>query len=258
MYQDCNYSASQIGKIYNCWGSTISYKLKEWGIQRHERANSIYDLDAHYFDIIDNEHKAYWYGFLFADGHVNTNGISLTLQKRDLNTLELFAKDLQTNIPIRYNKDDNPGICIGCKIMANALLKKGFNHQKSYSADIKEIVSHVPDDLIHHMIRGMVDGDGCVGIYNYNYLKRPQCHFGYTGLLNVCEFIGEVLDIHNKIIKESEHAYTIKTRNIDTINKIYKYLYRDATIYMNRKFDKFKEIELITFNDYNNGIQKTG
>lgn len=182
----------------------------------------------------------------------------MTLQKRDQYLLELFIENLDTNIPISFNKDGNPTLYVTCKIMAAALLNKGFNHQKSYSADINKITSHVPDRLINHMIRGMVDGDGCVGIYHYDYLKKPQFHFGYTGLLNVCEYIGKILNINNKIRKESEHAYTIKTRNVDIIIDIFNYLYRDATIYMNRKYEKFKEIELITFNDYNNGIQTTG
>ena len=258
LYQKCNYSANKIGEKYKCQGSTILYKLKEWNIPRHERPNKKYELNAHYFDLIDNEHKAYWYGFLFADGHVNTYGINMALQKRDKYILDLFLKDLETNIPISVNKDNNPCVYIGCKIMSKALIDKGFNHQKSYSADIKQIASSVPENLIHHFIRGMFDGDGCIGIYNYDYLKIPQCHFGYTGLLNTCEYVGEMLDIRTKIQKESKHAYTIKTRDKNKICEIFKYLYSNATIYINRKYDKFKSIELITFNDYNNGIHKNG
>ena len=170
--------------------------------------------------------------------------------------IELFAKDLETNIPIRYDSYDNPGLTITCKTMANDLLLKGFNHRKSYEMDIYKITSYVPSELINHMIRGMFDGDGCVGIYNYEYLNKPQCHVGYTGLYNTCEYIGNILNIKTKIFQESENAYTIKTRDKKLICEISDYLYNNATIYMDRKYNKFKDIKLITFNDYNGDIPK--
>lgn len=253
-YTDLGISASQIAKEYDCAGSTISYKLKEWNVPVHVRPNKIYDIDENYFNVIDSEHKAYWYGFLIADWHVNNKQLSLVLQKRDIDMIEKFVSDLQTNIPIRYDSHGNPGISICCKMMCDSLLEKGFNHRKSYEMNIYQITSYVPETLINHMIRGMVDGDGCVGIYNYEYLKKPQCHFGYTGLYNTCEYIGNILGIHTKIIQESEFAYSIKTRDKNLICHIFEYLYDNATIYMNRKYDKFNQIKLITFNDYNGGI----
>lgn len=37
-------------------------------------------------------------------------------------------------------------------------------------------------------------------------------------------------------------------------NEIFEYLYKDATIYMDRKYKTFNEIKMMTFNDYNKAI----
>ena len=88
----------------------------------------------------------------------------------------------------------------------------------------------------------MFDGDGSIRIYNYEYLKKPQYHFGITGLKNVCEFIKNYLNIDRKIVKESDITYTCVTRDLNKIKEIYEKLYFDATIYMDRKYNTFKEI----------------
>lgn len=173
LYVNNNIPAKQIGRLYGCSYGAILRQLDKWGIERHERPNSIYKLNSHYFDNIDTEHKAYWYGFLFADGHVNDKVVMLTLQIGDKDMIEAYAKDLETDIPISYVKDNAVGLNIACKTMCNSLLEKGFNHRKSYDADIREIASYVPDELVHHFIRGMFDGDGCVAVYKYDYLKSP-------------------------------------------------------------------------------------
>ena len=258
MYADERMSTNKIGEKYGCWDTTIQYKLKEWGVPKNTRPNSLYTLNENYFEIIDNEHKAYWYGFLLADGHVNESVIMLTLKKEDEYIIEEYKHDLEAGAPLSYDKYGNAGLNIACKKMCNDLITKGFHHRKSDYLDIDKVVSYVPSNLEHHFIRGMFDGDGCVGLYNYAYLSKPQCHFGYTGLENVCKYVGDKLNIHTKMQDESELIKTIKTRDNVLISNIMDYLYKDATIYLDRKYTKFRYIKLITFNDYNGNIPKVG
>ena len=53
-----------------------------------------YDVNQNYFDIIDTQNKAYFLGFLYADGNVSkdNNNIQIALQARDLHILESFKK----------------------------------------------------------------------------------------------------------------------------------------------------------------------
>ena len=47
---------------------TIYDIIKRNGIKKI--GNKKYNVDENYFSIIDNEYKAYWLGFLYADGYV--------------------------------------------------------------------------------------------------------------------------------------------------------------------------------------------
>lgn len=255
-------SLEQIAEKYDCKYSTLKdyyYKIWKCGnrpliAKRPLRYNAEYFIDINYFNIIDNEHKAYWLGMFVADGFVNDKEISLCLQKQDIKLIEQFKLDLQSEHPIKYNKDGNPILSISCKLICDSLIAKGFHNRKSYYLDIEHISSFVPDNLKNHFIRGMFDGDGCIQYYKYDYLKRPQYHFGYTGLENVCEYFRQYTNISRKLVKETDITYTLVTRNPKEIIQICNYLYKDATIYIDRKFNKFKEIETMTFNDYNKAI----
>ena len=64
---------------------------------------SEYYYNKDYFKIINNEHKAYWLGFLYADGYVEpiyrkdkikAFRLELSLQESDEDMLLLFKKDI--------------------------------------------------------------------------------------------------------------------------------------------------------------------
>lgn len=84
-------STESIAKSYNCYGSTIANYLHEWDIElRKERYNNLYNIDIEYFNNINTEEKAYWIGFLLADGHISPRGIMMAVQKNDIDILEKF------------------------------------------------------------------------------------------------------------------------------------------------------------------------
>lgn len=252
-YLNQNRSSNSIARDYSCSGYTILHHLKRWGVAiRKDRYNSIYSLDAHFFDIINSEEKAYILGLLLSDGHISKQGsIMLTLKDKDV--LNKYLKALHCNVPIKIDRYGNYAVNIKSKALANALKDIGLHNRKSYKIDIDRILKSVPKELEHHFVRGMFDGDGSIKIYRYDYLKNPQLHFGYTGLSNVVDYIRIFLGITTKNVKESELTYTCVSSCRETICKIYEILYKDATIYMERKYDTFRKIIDMcgTFNDYN-------
>lgn len=206
-------------KLVENWDAMVQQflnKLKEWSVPTRKRCNAFYYINSKYFNEIDNEHKAYWLGFLLADGHVNDKGIMMALKKDDIQVIVDFLKDIDSDAKIRNDSHAN------------------------------------------HFIRGMFDGDGSIRYYKYGYQKSPQYHFGYTGLKEICEYIKKKLNLTRDLIKEGTYTYTAITRNPKVINNIAIYLYKDATIYMKRKYNTFNEIKIMTFNDYNSGIHKIG
>ena len=251
---------SDICEKLQCNRSMIYKKFNEWNIERRElvnlpeRYNAMYNIDIHYFNVIDCEHKAYWLGLLASDGFVNDKEISLCLKRDDIELIEKFRDDLKSEHPIKINKDGNPVFTVCCRALCKVLQSYGFHHRKSWSLNIDSIINHIPLEYEHHFLRGLFDGDGSIRYYNYQYLKKPQYHFGYTGLQNVCEYVQNKLEIKRKLVYEGNATYTLVTRDPNKIMDIFDYLYKDATIYLSRKYQTFKEIQMMTFNDYNKAI----
>lgn len=243
-----------------CSRYMLYQKFNEWNISRRNkikakpRSNAIYTINYEYFKKIDTEHKAYWYGFLLADGYVNERELSLCVKNTDIDIIQIFAEDIETDVPIKYDKYGNPFITIVCKELSKSLLDKGFHNRKSWSIDFDYIKSFVPDELFNHFIRGMFDGDGCLKYYSYPYLKKPQLHFGYTGVKNVCEFIKDFFDINRDLIFEGNVTYTVVSRDPNKIIEICTYLYNNSTIYLKRKYEIYNKIKMMTFNDYNKAV----
>lgn len=51
-------------------------------------------LDVDYFKIIDSPKKAYWLGFICADGCIYKNGGKLTLMVKDKEICDKFKSDI--------------------------------------------------------------------------------------------------------------------------------------------------------------------
>lgn len=71
----------------------------------------------HYFDKIDSPNKAYWLGFIWADGYIakrerkmpNGNigieyNLKLSLMQNDAAHVEKFLKDIESNYPVNFYK----------------------------------------------------------------------------------------------------------------------------------------------------------
>src|ERR1035437_3192398 len=103
---------------------------------------------------------AYWAGFLMADGTVTRNGasfvVSLSLSENDLDNLLKFRDFL--------GKQDEPGtmpqdmrrVAVGSKRLGNDLARWGVVPNKTY---VGIIPSDIPNELLPHYIRGLIDGD---------------------------------------------------------------------------------------------------
>ena len=117
--------------------------------------------------------------------------------------------------------------------------------------NFEKILCNVPDHLLHHFVRGMFDGDGSIKYYKYDFQKTAFLHFGYTGIKDVVDYIVNLFNIPNKVVKESDYTYTTVSSNPQKIKEIYDYLYKDATIYMKRKKETFETIFQIRKECYN-------
>lgn len=192
--------------------------------------------DFRFFQTIDTESKAYWFGFLMADGGVYDNRLTLGLANRDKPHIEWFAKALSFDKPniTECRKTKSSRLIISCKAMIEDLEKHGCVKRKTYNMTFP---TTIPNDLIHHFIRGYFDGDGCASLAR----DGRECCVSMVGLkefiFDIRKRIGEYGTVYAKGNVVHEWRFSSKK----TVQHFYDYVYRDATIWLGRKRDKIEE-----------------
>ena len=210
-----------------------------------------HNANYRYFEIIDSEDKAYWLGFIAADGciHERYNGnrsLNLSSNIRDLYHLQKFKKSIQCTQNF-CRRDQVHGISISSQDLFYDLVDKGITPRKSLT--LKPPLN-VPEDLIRHWIRGYFDGDGSIHIY---FDKRPKHHKNpfkfrgsFAGTKEVLDFIKENIKISGSVRKpKSKNIYYLRFSGKYQTEKVYDYLYNKANIFLERKkliFDERKSL----------------
>lgn len=200
---------------------------------------SKYTLNKDAFKIIDTEEKAYWLGFLYADGYVNdAKGLELTLAAKDLEHIKEFRKFMQSDSNITFQEATNSyRLCLYSIELAKDLTRLGCYQNKSLTLKFPT-EDQVPSHLIHHFMRGYFDGDGCIS------QNKKQKVFSVIGTSDFLDKYEEILltalkkDTRNKRYKQGQAFSIVYGGNLQ-VNKIYNYLYNKATIFLKRKQQKF-------------------
>ena len=75
-------------------------RLRAMGLLKAGGAQRVYRFDTGYFSAVDSEPKAYWLGFLAADGCVSRTVVRISLKSADRGHLEKFAAAVGYTGPI--------------------------------------------------------------------------------------------------------------------------------------------------------------
>lgn len=237
----------QLSKKYEVYGNTIRYWLRCRGIQLRGNITSpqqLYTYNRNYFDHIDTEGKAYFLGMMYADGCVSTKNISiLALHKDDIDVIEKFCVELESDLPIKRYKNikrRNMAILSICSTqLSQDLIKQGCMVAKTFKLKFPK---KLDDDLKHHFIRGYFDGDGCVGKYHYKHDYYIWNILGTHQFTTGCrEFMDTQLKLGGCIYKKAT-VWALAFASKRDVFKIIKWLYDGATIYMDRKYKSCMEI----------------
>jgi hypothetical protein len=251
---------SDIEKELGYWERFISNTLKKYGKQvydgkdnKHARKRPINDS---FFYKIDTEEKAYFLGFMYADGCVNIRKnpkrdnstiyvARIALQQGDKDILEKFSKLVYNDIILnKYIYKDGRGqdeyiLNMHSKKICEDLIKLGCVQRKSSIIKFPTF-EQVPENLYHHFLRGYFDGDGSVGNYkNNNYrvsiTSSNEFVFGWSNFfkskVNSSGWINRFKNYAT--ISYAGRLISLKFRDI---------LYNNATIYLTRKKEIFDNI----------------
>lgn len=213
-----------------------------------------------YFEDINVKSKAYWLGFLYADGYVTTGDRwGLELQLADKRHIEHFVNNFDCNINIRERTRDGHNFCgfvIKNKKMCNDLVNHGVVPNKT------NCLQFPSDDVLNskyisHFIRGFFDGDGCIFWKRYLRTKnnwKTSFYYMHNEVTIVCKSEGFLDNIINELDRndiKSVKSYnpkdglpTLRISNYENIYKFYKYIYKDSdeTNRLGRKYEKFNEL----------------
>lgn len=239
-------SIEQIALTLHLERRKFSYYLKEQGI---EVTNPTIKrkMNEDYFETIDTEDKAYWLGFLYADGCVNVRkregrvksmNLELGLKESDIEHLEKFANSLSyENYNITHReKTKSVRIIVSSTKLCNDLIDKGCVPKKSL---ILEFPDFLPRHLLNHFIRGYIDGDGYIGIRHNKTSKTLR--MSILGTKNVLEgiinhFNLKLSDCSIRLnSKHNESVYALELNKEATL-KIAT-IYKDSKIHLTRKYE---------------------
>lgn len=234
-----------IGKELGVSDVTVQSYLKKVGITLSPQK---YKFNENYFNEIDTPNKAYFLGFIYADGCVfpPKNSCAIKLTREDDYILEQFKQELGSTKPLTYTKSKpivgtqyvgkaQSKIEINSKTMVADLQRLGVTQNKSLMLKFPEKMMFMKD-----FIRGYFDGDGCI----YNSQGRIMLNF--VGSENfckgLCEFLRASLDI-NVVAKQEKrgNSWYVYVLRIGDVLKFCNYIYQDRNcIKLNRKFEKFE------------------
>ena len=254
LYTDLKYSMSKIVKQYACSKNAIKTVLYKNNVQiRDNNAYKSKAVNETYFDKVDTPEKAYILGFIYADGCLTKGStLEIKLTESDKEILEKIRKCLGSNHKIGVYRGTSGyttqnkycSLNIVNKHLHDSLVKWGATERKTKTLTFPKFLD---EKLVSHFIRGFFDGDGSV--YEINQIKFIGCSF--TGTFDMLENIRQICEkefgTKAKVRKyKNKDIYDFKVGGKNNIIAFYKYLYKDATIFLGRKkllFNKYLKIE---------------
>lgn len=214
---------------------------KEIPLRKMSDIKKKYQVNSTYFDIIDSEEKAYFLGFIYADGCNSRKGLVLQLHPDDIEILEKLKVAMCSNAPISIGKNskqhDFARFVIYDSYLSESLYRIGCPPAKTLTLNFPTYLQ-VPKSLLSHFIRGYFDGDGFIGT---GKAKHYNNWFGFS-IVSTEKFLQGVqsqfnsLGINSRIRKiKNAKAYRLQISGVNHMMKALEFLYKDATIFLERK-----------------------
>jgi intein-encoded DNA endonuclease-like protein len=236
-------SLRKTAKLFKVSIQPISRILKKYNIQLNSSVK--YYVNENYFENIDTDEKAYWLGYIYADGYVRQRkgNSEFKFKLKDQDMLELFKKSIESNAPITKEKGTNCfNFIISRHKFVQHLISKGCLNKKSLILEFPT-TEQLDSKYYSHFIRGYFDGDGCISFNNDKFYRQ----INILGTLNFVTFIKEILYMSNNYshigITKNHNIYVLSIQNIQGILTFKNFIYKNAKVYLERKFNKLKEFE---------------
>jgi hypothetical protein len=213
--------------------------------------NDYSNLIKYYFKTIDTKEKAYWLGFLYADGYIDkkSNKLSLNLSDKDEEQIDTFLNCIGLPLSFKryYGPYKNTGrfvqISIYCSEFVSHLINHGCLNHKTFTINLPELGS---GELNLAFLLGYYDGDGTANTSiitsgSYNFLNEIKNR--YTLKYSIKEKINKygkafILTLGTTLKRKMMDNYKY---SIERKRKIYKNHYIKKNTKRYKKFNISKE-----------------
>ena len=247
-FQTTSISLTEMGKREKVDRRTLAKHFRELGIEIVNKQNCS-KFNEHIFDIIDSEEKAYWLGFIWADGYISNSPNNLNVKTVYQFELSLGLKDVEHLIKFKNFMSYSKDITIDsyrCRFMVankhlwNTLNSYGCTPKKSLTLKFPNENIFKSTDLIRHFIRGYFDGDGC--ITRYVNIRTVSPHIEVIGTSDILNNILKYSNSEATFRHDSRHSEETlfldwnKEQGIKFIN----YLYADCSVFLDRKYELYQ------------------
>lgn len=212
---------------------------------RNKRRGYTYSLEK-----INNAFDAYLVGLLLTDGYLLSDRDGLGLDMCDEDVIKFVAESIGTTYktyPQSGNRQTKYRVLINVPGIQQQVARFGIIKNKTLTIPKPQLLEE-EKVFIPYIIRGIIDGDGCVTKTSYG---SPQFYI-VTMSKDFAEWIKEVLttnlfmeDIHIRQ-REQDNIYKIDTANQYNIFKLIAIVY-NKPFGMFRKYSELRK----TFRDYN-------
>jgi hypothetical protein len=233
-------SARSIAKRYGTSYQVIQPLLVRQGVilRTLREANKKRTCNERYFQTIDAEEKAYWLGFLTADGCV-TKGkkpgesprISFHLGKQDYGHLVKLKQALQATQTVSEH-GQSCSFTIFSSEMVSDLAVYGILPNKTFSTKPVQVAP----DLERHYWRGVIDGDGHISnvptitlVGDYDIVLAFQAF-----VLSHCPYV-------KATVRKTENIFAFCIRKQAT-KCMLQALYGNSTVYLDRKYEYAQQV----------------
>ena len=258
-----NKTYSDIGDVVG-----LSSKQIEGWLRNHlpDKTSKKRIFNDRYFETIDSKDKAYWLGFIYADGWIsiskrnsnpkyNRYEFGMELQERDGYMLERLNNILGGKHIVRKHHNEyvihsNKNVTISdsylLKIYSKNFVLDLFNNGIDIHKSNSKVFPLVDDSLFPDFLRGYIDGDGC--LYK---TKNGHLVVHITGAnIEILKYIQEKLrlkyNIQTKIYSEKIDGCLDKHRLFcyqkESVKRLLDLIYYNSdSIKLNRKYQIYKD-----------------
>lgn len=252
LYKNHNYTLKRLGEEFNVSRSTITRLINSLEIKKRNRTPK-YQANYQIFKEINSNEKAYWLGFIAADGCLYSRehnaSLIISLARKDRSHLEKFKIFMNSNTNIidfvntsGFNSIEHP--CEMSKIVFNSkeLFEDCANLNITARKSLTMGIPNIDSKYYLPFILGYFDGDGSI-------FKLANGEYGINiiGSYDFIMWVNDVLKISSKLEQRKLETpiYHIRCGGTNKPYQIMKQLYDSCDIHLDRKYNIFKELETV-------------